>query len=327
MPMHSEPPRFRLLLPAVGILLTALGILGLVRGEREGWGGFIYSPQRVVEWVEPGSAAEGAGLQPGDSILTVDGRPAAGLPMQSRWASTRPGQAHRLEFVREGRPLTALVTYRPRGANPFAQGALAVLLVFLWGGLWARLSTDSAAARALGRAGLAAGVALAATPNVGGLWNGILSHVQVATLVLVVLFVLQLVVLLPIPKPVSASRAAAAAVWTSWVLLVAFEVVELLVHPRFYRSTGSVAGLVILAYLGLAVAALVHSLATTPRGTVWRSGLGWALLGVGVAIAAIVVPMVGAALRLPGAEGAELLLVALPLALALAVRQQARAGP
>jgi membrane-associated protease RseP (regulator of RpoE activity) len=325
--MTTTPPLLRSLLPAVGVLLSALGILGLVRGERDGWGGFIYSPQRVVEWVEPGSAAADAGLQPGDSILTVDGRPAADLPMQSRWASTRPGQAHRLEFVREGRPLTVEVTYRPRGANPFAQGALVVLLAFLWGGLWARRSTDTAAARALGRAGLAAGVALAATPSVGGLWNGILSHVQVAALVLVVLFVLQLVVLLPTPKSVGASRAAAAAALTPWVLLVAFEVVELLVHPRLYRSTGNVAGLVILAYLALAVAALVHSLATTPRGTVWRSGLGWALLGMLLAITAIVVPMVGTAMRLPGAAWAELLLVALPLALALGVRQQARAAP
>lgn len=320
--MTSPETSRMLLLLAVGLVLSALGILGLLRDERSGWGGFIYSPQRVVEWVETGSTAESAGLEVGDSIVTVDGRPATELPMQSRWPLTRPGETRRLEVTRQGQPRTVDVTYRARGANPFARGALAVFLLFLWGGIWARLSFDTAAARALGRVGLAAGVALAATPSVGGVWNGILSHVQLAAIVLVVLFTLQLLVLLPVPKWMGTSRTVAAAVTIPWVLLVAFAVVELLVHPRLYRTMGSVATLVIVCYLLLAVAALVHSLVTTPHGTIWRSGLGWALLGVGLVIPAIVVPLVA-----PGVALVEVLFAALPLGLVLAVRQQARAAP
>jgi len=55
--------------------------------------------------------------------------------MQSRWATTRPGEAHRLVVVRDGFPVAADVVCRPSGPNPFAQGALAVLLAYLWCGI------------------------------------------------------------------------------------------------------------------------------------------------------------------------------------------------
>ena len=325
--MDAATPRPRPLpLIALGILFTILGLFGLVRGEGQGWGGFIYSPQRVVESVEPGSAAAAAGLRQGDTVLTVDGRPAADLPMQSRWANTRSGETHRLVVWREGQEVTVDIVYRPRGPNPFAQGALAVFLAFLWCGLWTYLAVPTAAARALGGAGLAAGVALAAMLDVGGLWNGVLSHVQMVSLILVGLFLLRFFVVFPEPGRAARSRLASGAVVLVWALVVALAVVEMLVHPRLYRVVGNVGGFVLLGYVVLAIAALVHSVWTAPRGTLWRSGLGWTLIAIGLAVIAIVTPLVGSAVRLPGAELTELLFVVVPVALALAVRQHSRAG-
>lgn len=322
--MTPVTPLRRTLLLAAGVLLTVLGVAGLVRGGRQGWGGYIYNPQHVVDWVEPRSAAAAAGLRAGDSVITVDGTPARDLPMQSRWATTRPGEAHRLVVMREGLPVAADVVYRPRGANPFAQGALAVLLAYLWCGLWARLSVGTAPARALARVGLAAGVGVAAVPNIGGVWNGVVSHVQVAALVLMTVFLLWFFLLFPKPKRVSGSRVAAVASYAALALLVAFQVLELIVHPRLYLMTGNVGGLVMLVFFVLTLAALIHSIVTTPRGEVWKSGLGWALIGVAAAVVAVVVPLLGTALRLEGLAWLELLFAALPLALALAVRKQAR---
>jgi len=322
--MSATLPLPRFTLPAVGILLSALGVLGLVRSEGGGWGGFIYSPRQVVEWVEPGSAAEAAGLLVGDTVLTVDGRPAADLPMQSRWANTRAGETHRLVVRRAGQEVAADVVYRPRGPNPFAQGAFVFCLAFLWCGLFALLTVPTPAARALGWAGLAAGVAMAATPNVGGLWNGVLSHVQMTSLVLVGLFLLRFFVTFPAPKRIAGSRLAAGVAVAAWVAVVALVVVEMIVHPRLYRVVGNIGGFVTLGYIVLAIAALVHSLWAAPRGTLWRSGLGWTLLGVGLMVVAIVTPLVGAAVRLPGAEWTELLFVVVPFTLVLAVRQHSR---
>lgn len=322
--MDTDTPLHRALLLAVGVVLTALAVAGFVRGERQGWGGYIYDPQRVVNWVEPRSAAAAAGLREGDSVLTVDGTPAQDLPMQSRWAATRPGEAHRLVVMREGLPVVADVVYRPRGANPFAQGALAVLLAYLWCGLWARLGVGTAPARALARVGLAAGVGVAAAPNIGGIWNGVASHLQMVALVLMTVFLLWFFLLFPKPKRVSGSRAATVASFGALALLVAFQLLELIVHPRLYLVTGNVGGLVMLVFFVLTLAALIHSIVTTPRGEVWKSGLGWALIGVAAAVVAVVVPLVGAALRVEGTEWLELLFAALPLALALAVRKQAR---
>ena len=324
--MDTDTPLHRTLLLAVAVVLTALGIAGLVRGGRGGWGGYIYNPRHVVDWVEPRSAAAAAGLRAGDSVITVDGTPAEDLPMQSRWANTRPGESHRLVVMRGGLPVVADVVYRPRGANRFAQGALVVLLAFLWCGLWARLSVPTVPARALASVGLAAGVGACSfgIPNIGGIWNGVISHVQMAALVLMTVLLLRFFLVFPKPNRVSGSPVAAVATYGVVALLVAFQVLELIVHPRLYLVTGNVGGLVMLAFFVLALVALTHTVVTTPRSEVWKSGLGWALIGVAAAIVAAVVPVVGTALRLEGLAWLELLFAALPLALALAVRRQAR---
>jgi hypothetical protein len=322
--MATDTPLHHTLPLAVGVVLTALGVAGLLRDGRQGWGGYIYNPQRIIDWVEPRSAAAAAGLRQGDSVITVDATPAQDLPMQSRWATTRPGETHRLVVMREGLPVAADVVYRPRGPNPFAQGALVVLLAYLWCGLWAGLTVPTAPARALASVGLAAGVGGAAAPNIGGIWNGVVSHVQMAALVLMTVFLLRLFLVFPKPKRVSGSRVVAVATYVVVAFLVAFQVLEMIVHPRLYLVTGNVGGLVMLACFVLTLAALTHTVVTTPRGEVWKSGLGWALIGVAAAVVAIVVPVVGTALRLEGLAWLELLLAALPLALALAVRKQAR---
>ena len=226
--------------------------------------------------------------------------------------------------MRGGLPVVADVVYRPRGPNRFAQGALVVLLAYLWCGLWVRLSVPTAPARALARAGLAAGVGVAAVPNTGGIWNGVISHVQMAALVLMTVFLLRFILVFPKPKRVGGSRVAAVAMYGVVALLVAFQLLELIVHPRLYLVTGNVGGLVMLVFFVLALAALTHTVVTTPRGEVWKSGLGWALIGVAAAIVAVVVPVVGTALRLEGIAWLELLFAALPLTLAIAVRNQAR---
>ena len=322
--MDASPQRHRVAYLALGVVLTSLGVLGLVREQGQGWGGFIYGTDRVIGIVEPNTAAERAGLQQGDSVVSVDGTPSADLPMQSRWADTRPGETHRLLVQRGDSQLVADVVYDRKGPNMLAWGALEVVVVFLWCGLWAGLTVATPAATALLRAGLAGGVGMAAVPNVGGVWGGIFSHTQTAALVALTFFLLRFFLLFPTPKRVAGSRVATGAMIGAWLALVAFLVLETLTHPRFYLMTGTLAGPLMLVALALALAALAHTVVSTPRGTVWSSGVGWALLGALVGIGALLMPFVAMMLRLPLGVWGGLLVGAAPIAFALAVRQQAR---
>ncbi len=61
----------------------------------------------VVTQVEPGSAAEKAGLEPGDLIISADGRPVAGsADLRSQIGLKRIGSEVELEVVRDGDVLT-----------------------------------------------------------------------------------------------------------------------------------------------------------------------------------------------------------------------------
>lgn len=67
----------------------------------------------VITQVEPESAAEAAGLQPGDLIISVDGRPVAGsADLRSQIGLKRLGREIEIEIIRDGETLTLNATLR-----------------------------------------------------------------------------------------------------------------------------------------------------------------------------------------------------------------------
>ncbi len=74
------------------------------QGGKLGVGALAFGEPCEVRTVEPGSAADQAGVRPGDVILAVDGVPIADFEgLTTRVAGRRPGEPLRLSVVREGR--------------------------------------------------------------------------------------------------------------------------------------------------------------------------------------------------------------------------------
>ncbi len=79
----------------------------------------------LVQYVQPGGPAEKAGLQPGDIIVTIDGRSIKdGDDLVNDIAARRPGSSARLGYIREGKQADATVTIGDRD-KVFAEQASA----------------------------------------------------------------------------------------------------------------------------------------------------------------------------------------------------------
>jgi len=109
--LAAKPKRWRLAVLLAGPLANLLGaFLLLTAGYATGYPEHMHV---VVEYVEPGSAAEAAGLLPGDHILAVNGIELTGGPIQIREAiRASAGRPLTLSVTRSGERLTLTATPR-----------------------------------------------------------------------------------------------------------------------------------------------------------------------------------------------------------------------
>jgi hypothetical protein len=196
-------------------------------------------------------------------------------------------------------------------------------LAFLGCGLWTFLTVQNRHALTLANIGLAAGIgaSLGLGPHLGS-WNGVQGHLSTAADILVLILLLRFFVTFPKPKAVSESRTATWLVFGAWGCFVVFLVVELITHPTFYYTTGSVAGPLTLAYGILILAAIAHTLLKGSRTQIREYGMYWILGGflVGIPGTALVsfLPV-----NLP-AWAPAMLIAAIPISMTLAVRKVAQ---
>ena len=298
-----------------------------------GRGGFVYSPDYIVEGVEGGGAAEAAGIREGDRVVSVDWIAVEELPLYSRWPRwliPRVGESLRVELERDGETVVADVVYggTPRGIVHLRVGGGVVALSFLWCGIWALFAVGTSAARGVAYIGLAAGLAALSGPHLGT-WSGIKSHVQFASMFLLTVLLLRFFLLFPKPKRAGRSRVVTVVLYGVWVLFLPLLVLELIFHPRLYHAFGGPGSMIMLVYCLFALVAALHTIVMTPWRKLWSSGMGWILVGVVAAVVPSLVGMLDWAVfhgfSLPGSSYYPLALALFPVSMALAVRQQARA--
>jgi len=323
------------LLLAAAVALTAWGTVGFFERLDDGWGAYTYSPDYIVNFVEPGGPGDQAGLQNGDRVISVEGIPVEQLPLYSRWPRSlapRVGESRRLVVERDGVSLSLDVVYGAtrRGVVNLRLGAALVVLSFLWFGIWALLTVRTSHALGLAYIGLAAGLAMFGGGPYLGTWDGVAMHIQTAAMVLWTVLLFRFFLLFPKPKRLGKSRLATWVIYGVWALSLPLLVLELIFHPTLYHTFGPLFSLLMLGYLILALAAVTHTLVKTPRSELRESGMSLILVGLLVAVVPTLVGFIDWAFprgfSLPGSSYYPLLLVAIPLTMALAVRKQARLG-
>jgi hypothetical protein len=159
-----------------------------------------------------------------------------------------------------------------------------------------------------------------------GSWDGVVSHIQFAAMILWAAVLLRFFVTFPKTKRAGASRLVTRIIYGVWLLFLPVLILELIVHPALYHSYGGPGFLLMLGFVVLALAAVVHTWVTTPRRELRRSGMSLILIGLAVGIVPTLVGVIDWALfrdfDIPGSAYLPLLIIAIPLTMALGVRKQ-----
>ncbi len=317
--------RRRAIVLVVAVTLTAGGVWNLL-GNTTGYTDALFEPDYTILHMPPDGPLATAGFLPGDSVISVEGIPVVELGMYSRWPRSlarAPGESLTMTVKRDGQLVVGEIAYgeQPPGSQRVRLGLLLVLLSFLWSGVWALFFIPSPHSGRLATIGLAAGFSIP-PPNMGS-WSGMTDHVNVAAEVLLALLLLRFFLSFPKPKRIAQAHLTMVLIYAPWVILLGCLVVELFCHPRFYHTFGGYIGILLLGYLLLAMAALVHSWVRTPKGELGPSGLGWILAGIGIGVGGVLLWAVNALLLqgfdIPGSGWAPVLFGVVPIGMALGV--------
>lgn len=293
----------------------------------------LFEPDYIIRHAPEGGVLREAGFLAGDSVLSVEGIPVSRLGMYSRWPRSLargPGESIRMVADRDGTRVSGAVRYRaaPSGTKARLVATDLVGLTFVWLGIFSLLRVRSSASVHFALMALALGVFLPG-PNLGAA-NGVRDNIQTAFLVLWALLLSRFLLVFPRRKACCTGPRSTILMVVPWIAVLVCSVLELAFHPRFYHTFGPMIGMSVAGFLFLAVAALGHTLFTTPGTELRRSGVAAVLGGLGLGLAGVLawIALNSIIPQTPGwVRWLPLSMIAVPLGFAVGVRQHATGKP
>jgi hypothetical protein len=286
--------------------------------------------------VFPNSPAEQAGFLLGDRIISSGGidmkdskalarRPRANIGESRAYVVERRGQNLNLDLTFSGLPARDVVL-------SFASAIIG--FCFLIFGLYAYWRVQNQSTTLLALVGICFGLAFVNTPYLSS--YALRTIFGAVTLVLIVFgfaFLLHFMMVFPKAKAFLSKKNAMLWLYGPAALVALLFLFLIIFQPEATSTLNTafniIVGLLVAGYLGLAVAAMVHSFVKATPQERAANGLNFMLLGTVIGLAPLVISaligVIAPKVVLPGVEFYALTMVLIPFALAQAALKKERA--
>lgn len=323
--------RLRKLFVMAAVIAVAWGTAGALQLRSGGHGGYATGWGATVTEVEDNGPAESAGLDVGDRILAVGGTRVEEPWTRPELAAVKVGEIQSLLVERAGAAEPIDIVWQELSRTrwrSFLVDSL-VTLAFLGFGLWGLLASGSAAGLVLAVFGLCYALANLHAPSLGSA-DVIVRFVQQDLSVLSTVLLFHFFAVFPAWKRVAGRPVSWWTVYVPFLPFVLCGLAEWALFPSFLDGYRAVATATDLAYMLLAVVALLHTWISLSGDARRRTGFDRILWGLAIAVGPLVVlDLLRAVLPgdlLPAAEYLPLLGMVLPGSMASAVVIGARAS-
>ncbi len=321
----------------VAAIVAIVGFLGLMDLGNVPYAGFFRGPDNDVMRVFPGSAAEKAGLAPGDVIESIGGISITDTKALARRERPAVGEARTFVVTHDGMRREIELVYE-KLSPPLLLASLAYAVTgfcFLLFPLWAFHRVPSASTLILALFGLCFAVAFIPAPYSPSYFLRTLGGaISTSAVILGFAFLVHYLMAFPAPRRFLSKVWASTAMYAPAIALALFFLFMTVAQPdatgSFNRIVGVLVGVFIVSFFGWALVAMIRRFRKSSFDERRQHGLNLMLGGTLLGLLPVTVSNLIGALapqaqaNLPGVRFYALTLVLIPLSFSIAALRSAR---